>query len=195
MNPPSPLASASPTRFNVVGVSGSGKSTFSAKLANQLALSHIQLDALYWGPNWSEADDPTFFAKLHEALASAGDRWVIDGNYTRTIPIKWKTVQTVVWIDHPFTLIFRQAFFRAIRRIRSAEELWPDTGNRETFRSTFLSRGSILLWTITSYRNVRENYRALMANPRHAGIDFVRLRGRKAAEAYLNSLASASQQP
>ena len=74
-----------PTRFNVVGCSGSGKSTFARKLAKQLGCPCVELDALFWGPNWTESTDNALFQKLDTQLT--GDSWVVDGNYTRTIPI------------------------------------------------------------------------------------------------------------
>ncbi len=39
-------------KLNVVGTSGSGKSTFSKALAEKLAIEHIEMDQIFWGPNW-----------------------------------------------------------------------------------------------------------------------------------------------
>ncbi len=38
--------------INVVGTSGSGKSTLARRLAHRLELPWIELDRLYWRPNW-----------------------------------------------------------------------------------------------------------------------------------------------
>ena len=73
-------------RINVLGTSGSGKSTFSKKLADKLNVPYVQLDELFWKPNWTESSDEELFPKLEKAVSS--DEWVLDGNYTRTIPIK-----------------------------------------------------------------------------------------------------------
>ncbi|MBK1876785.1 GNAT family acetyltransferase [Pelagicoccus mobilis] len=175
-----------PSRFNIVGCSGSGKSTFARKLANKLNAPYVELDALFWGPNWSESTDEIFFQNLDTKLT--GDAWVIDGNYTRTIPIKWKHVQTVIWLDLPFTRTFWQALLRATRRAYNKEELWPGTGNTESFRKTFLSHDSILLWTLTSYRTVRRRYQKLLADPQYSHIQFLHFRSHKQANAYLDQL-------
>ena len=87
-------------RINVVGTSGSGKSTFAKSIAKKFNAPYVQLDELHWKPNWEESSDEEFFPKLEKALLS--DMWILDGNYTRTIPIKWKRVQMVVYLDLPF---------------------------------------------------------------------------------------------
>ncbi|VTM31479.1 DNA topology modulation protein [Klebsiella pneumoniae] len=50
--------------INVVGTSGSGKSTLARRLAHRLELPWIELDRLYWRPNWQGAPDEAFFAAI-----------------------------------------------------------------------------------------------------------------------------------
>ena len=120
------------TRINVVGVSGSGKSWLSRRLADQLSVKRIELDQLYWGPNWTEPEPPVFRRKLETTIQC--DRWVLDGNYhSKTHDIKWRDVTMVVWIDNSFAPTFSQAFVRAVKRIWHKEEIWPDTNNRDSF--------------------------------------------------------------
>ena len=102
-------------RINVVGSSGSGKSTFSRKLSAILSIPHIEMDAIFWQPNWQESDDNTFFSKLSAEIAPFSN-WVLDGNYTRSIPIKWEKVDLVIWLDHSFIRTVFQAIRRAISR-------------------------------------------------------------------------------
>ncbi len=99
-------------RFNVIGTSGSGKTTCSGKLAETLAIPHVQMDAIFWGPNWYWPSDDEFFPRVQRALDQ--DAWVLDGNYTRTIPIKWAKVDCVMWLDYPFLTTMRQAVGRAL---------------------------------------------------------------------------------
>ncbi len=177
-------APSSHNRFNVIGCSGSGKSTFARELAKRIEANYVELDAVYWKPNWTEPEDEELFRELDKALAS--EKWVLDGNYHRTIPIKWARVQTVIWLDIPFPTTLFQAFKRAIKRIWTKEEMWPGTGNRESISKTFFSRESILLWTITSYGPLRKRYLKTIQDPRYSSIHFVQLRSRAEAEIFLN---------
>ena len=48
---------------------------------------------------------------------------------------------------------------RVPTRAASKRELWPGTGNRESFRRSFFSRESIVLWTVRTYAKNRRKYR------------------------------------
>ena len=90
-------------RINVVGTAGSRRSTFAQSIAKKFNAPYIQLDEFFWKPNWKESCDEEFFSKVEEVVST--DRWILDGNYTRTIPIKWKRVQMVVYLDLPFHIV------------------------------------------------------------------------------------------
>lgn len=74
-------------RINVVGTSAKGKSTFSKALAEKLNLHYIELDNLFWLDDWQECPDEVFFAKIESEVQKAAQGYVIDGNYTRAIPV------------------------------------------------------------------------------------------------------------
>ncbi len=132
--------------INVVGTSGSGKSTLARRLAHRLELPWIELDRLYWRPNWQGAPDEAFFAAIAAATATPG--WVLDGNYNRSRSVKWRAVDLVIWVDYGFWRTLRRAVWRAASRAWRHQELWPGTGNCESFRRSFCSRESIILWTL-----------------------------------------------
>lgn len=174
-------------RINVVGVSGSGKSWLSKRLAESLGSKRIELDQLYWGPNWAEPQPSEFREKVQSAIQC--DRWVLDGNYhSKTHDIKWQNATMVVWVDNSLPRTLWQALTRAIKRIRSNEELWPQTGNRETFRKTFLSTDSILLWTIRMFYGIRRRYSQIEKDHSDYAFRFVRLQGRQAVELFLEDV-------
>lgn len=170
-------------RINVIGTSGSGKTTFSRKLAEVLGIPCIEIDEVYWGPDWSFPHDEEFFSNLSGLLE--GDNWVLDGNYTRSMEFKWKRVQSVIWLNFSFPRTVYQAVSRAFSRLISREELWPGTGNRENLQMLF-SKDSIVLWTITKYhKHVRRNNRYIV-NPEFSHIKFHRLRSPKKSERFIS---------
>ena len=73
-------------KINVIGTTGSGKSTFSSLLAKELGFPYIHMDELFWKPNWQESTDDEFIPKIKRVVA--GVLWVLDGNYSRTNDIK-----------------------------------------------------------------------------------------------------------
>lgn len=174
-------------KINVVGTSGSGKSTLARQLAERLDVPYIEMDSLYWRPEWQGTPDDAFLARLEQALAEAGGGWVLDGNYSRTQPIKWREVDYILWLDYGFCRTLWQAVRRACRRAASKRELWPGTGNRESFRRSFFSRESIVLWTIRTYSKNRRKYLAEMART-DVGRHFKRLRSPRQAADFLRAL-------
>lgn len=112
------------------------------------------MDALFSKPNWVEASDSNFFSKIEAAISS--DSWVLDGNHSRASSLKWKNVTTIIGLDYSFSRTVFQAFKRAIKRIIIQQEIWPNTDNVESFRKTFFSRKSIILWTLQNYHSNRK---------------------------------------
>ncbi len=175
-------------RVNVVGTSGGGKSTFSKALSEKINSPLVEMDQLFWLPNWTEPTDEIFFPKLKLALRSPS--WVLDGNYDRTLSIKWKDVTAVVWIDYSFLRTIYQAVRRAFIRSVHRRELWPNTENRESFIKSFLSRKSIIIWTLKTFHRNRERYEKRFSDPQYAHIHFVRLTSPKMARRFLESIGS-----
>lgn len=173
-------------RVNVIGTSGSGKTTFSRRLAERLDVPHVEMDALFWKPDWQQSADADFERALRDATAGAG--WVLDGNYSRTTPIKWARADTVIWLDFGFVRTLRQILARSIGRAASRHEIWVGTGNRESFRRTFASRESIVLWMLGSYRRNRRRYSVAMSDPKFSHIRFVRLRSPRSCARFLAEL-------
>ena len=149
-------------RINVVGASGSGKSTFARAPAKRLVIPVIEMDALFWSQNWTPFTEPEFIAKLDKVVS--GEEWILDGNYHRTKDLKWSRVESIIWLYFSFICIFKRALGRASLRIWRKQEIWAGTGNRETWARTFLSKDSVLLWTLTSYNDVKRRYAGIYEN-------------------------------
>ena len=172
-------------KINVIGTSGSGKTTFGRVLAQNLEIPFIEMDALFWEPDWGSPIDEEFFPRLTNALK--GESWVLDGNYSRTLAIKWNEVDIVIWLDYSFIRTVFQAIQRAISRIISQEELWPGTGNWETFRKLF-SKDSIVLWTISTYARKRKRISEYMKFDEYSDIKFIQLKSPSESDHFLNRI-------
>ncbi len=86
-------------RVIVIGCSGSGKSYFSKKLGEVTGLPLIHLDLI-----WHKADRTTvtkeeFDTRLSEIME--GERWILDGNFSRTMEARMKMCDTVFLFDLP----------------------------------------------------------------------------------------------
>ena len=174
-------------RINVVGTSASGKSTFSKTLAQKLGLSYIELDDLFWLDNWDESSDPNFFEKLQQSIDLAPHGHVIDGNYSRTEEIKWKEIDTVIWLDLPFHLNLYRSLKRALHRALTQQKLWSNSNNRESFKS-MLSRDSIIWWMIKTHKKNQHKYLQMMQSNEYAHILWIRLCSRSEIKNFLKSL-------
>ncbi len=83
----------------MLGSAGSGKTTFAIELGRRSGLPVVHLDRLYWGPGWTPTPDDRW-ETVNRDLA-AGDTWIIDGNYSRTMDIRLERADTVVFLDRP----------------------------------------------------------------------------------------------
>jgi adenylate kinase family enzyme len=173
-------------RVGVVGSSCAGKTTFSRCLAQHLGIPHIELDALYWLPNWKPRPRREFLALVEEAVAQ--EHWVIDGNYSAVRTLVWSRATTVVWLNYTFPTVLWRALTRTVRRSLTQEELFA--GNRESLRLAFLSRESILWWVITTFHQRRHQYQALFNGPAWAQLTRVEIRNSAEAERFLETLAT-----
>ena len=178
-------------RVNVIGTSGSGKSSFAKQLTGALRIPYLEMDRLYWKPNWQEPKDEAFFSLLEQALSS--DAWVLDGNYTRTTHIKWQRADLVIWIDYSLLLTAYRVIKRSILRAWTKQELWAGTGNCESFARLF-SKDSMVLWTLSNYASNRDKFEELMASGHYAHVEFVRVRSPKEVDALIQNLTNRDKQ-
>ncbi len=85
-------------RISIVGGSGSGKSTLCNILSKELGLPAIHLDAINYEPNWVEINkterDNIILSKAQD------DKWVIDGNYNKTLKERFDKADLIIWLDY-----------------------------------------------------------------------------------------------
>ena len=174
-------------KINVVGTSATGKSTFSRALAQKLGLHYIELDNLFWLDDWQECPDEIFFAKIESEIAQAHQGYVIDGNYTRTIPVKWAEIDTVIWLDLPFPVNLYRSIKRTIQRTWAQKDLWPDSNNQESLKTMF-GRDSIIWWMVKTHQKNRNKYQHMMQAPEYQSIQWIHLKSQKEIDTFLQQL-------
>ena len=86
-------------RILIIGNCGAGKSTFAKALAKKLQLPLVHLDKLYWHGNWEHLSREEFDVALEAELCKP--QWIIDGNFSRTLPHRLSYADTVFYLDMP----------------------------------------------------------------------------------------------
>jgi adenylate kinase family enzyme len=97
-------------RIAIIGSAGSGKSTLARQLGERLALPVIHLDAHFWSAGWVQAEPELWRERVGEL--AAGERWIIDGNYSSTMDLRLPRAETIIFLDFPRWL----CLLRVLRR-------------------------------------------------------------------------------
>ena len=168
-------------RVAVIGPSGSGKSRVAAELARLTGARHVEIDALWHGPNWESCGAE----ELHRRVSAAteGDGWISDGTYHTVIgDLVLERAETVAWLDLPVALVLGRLLRRSYVRKRDRVLLW--NGNVE------MSWRDQLRWLVwPAFRRVFENRRELPARfARHPHLRVHRLRSDDEVRAFVQSI-------
>ena len=178
------------SRVIVIGTSCCGKTTFASRLSNLLGHPHIEMDVLHWMANWVERPLEEFASKMETAVA--GDKWVVDGNYTRIreITTTWPRATAVVWLNYNFLTVMS----RALKRKVPTHPYW-----RGAFRkSGALLRGlSVVTWNcvvvLRTYRRRKLQYAAMRDSGQYPSLEWIEFRRPAEAERFLGQLDAAQR--
>lgn len=102
-------------RIIIIGKPGSGKSTLALKLGKKFNLPVVHLDKLYWLKGWVEKDKALFRKELEEELKK--DKWIIDGNFNKTLEKRLEYCDTVIYLDYPALLCILSVLKRVIKNL------------------------------------------------------------------------------
>lgn len=161
----------------IIGCSGSGKSTLARELKEKLGLPLVHLDQLWWKSGWQNVTMEEFDAQLE--LAVNMDRWIIDGNYNRTIPMRIPQCDTIIYLDFSRWECLLGVFQRIIKNYGKVRPDMPE-GCPERFDWDFIK----FVWNFNKNNRVR-NY-TYLAQAKHA--EQIVLKSRKEVKNFLNSL-------
>ncbi len=164
-------------RILIIGCGGAGKSTLARQLGEKLDLPVVHLDKLFWKPGWVESTKDEIDEKIRQEMAKP--RWIMDGNYNRTMPERVKYCDTIIYLDFSRLACLMGVFKRVITTYGTVR---PDMGEGcpERFDWEFLQ------WVWNYNRDKRDaNYRLLNET---VGVETIVLKNRRMVKRFLQSL-------
>ena len=176
-------------RILILGRTGSGKTTLARELAAALGVPHVELDALYFGPDLSRA--PLDVLRERTTAAIAGERWVTDGNKRAVRDLVWPRADTIVWLDYPVWVSLRRLARRARSRTASLRTEAKRTGGRAGLPKQLLAAARGVLTALRSHRGQRREYPRLFALPENRHLAVARLRSPRATRHWLARVTEA----
>lgn len=169
-----PMDSALGQRISVVG--NGGKTVLSKALSEKSDLPFIELDALFWKPNWEESSAEEMIEKTNTAIANAPDGWIADGHYwSRMGDTVLGRADMVIWLDLPWRVMFWRTLLRSVRRAWDKNKICGD--NTETWRK-FFSTDSLWWYWLTNRKTFSQR-RERLAGLLPANTPVIRLKSAK----------------
>jgi len=175
-----------PERVLVAGVTGSGKTTLSRRLAALWELRHVEIDGLFHGPEWTPRaeflDDVRAFA--------ADERWVTEWQYTSkgTDEILTPRAQLAVWLDYPYRVVRSRLLRRTLSRSILRTRMWNGNVEKPIWRMVGSTpEESILAWQTATLHKWTERFPQVQERFPHLTI--VRLTHPRETERWLRAQA------
>lgn len=170
-------------RILILGRTGSGKTTLARELAEALGVPHVELDSLFFGPNFSTV--PLDVLRERTSAAIAGERWVTDGNKRAVRDLVWPRADTIVWLDYPITVSLWRLGKRALRRTSALKAEAAREGEKSGLAKKLLLGIKGVLTALRSHMGQRREYPLLFAQPENRHLAVVRLRSPRATQHWL----------
>jgi energy-coupling factor transporter ATP-binding protein EcfA2 len=170
-------------RILILGGTGSGKTTLARALAAALQVPHVELDSLYFGPEFSTVPLPLLRERTSAAIA--GDRWVTDGNKAAVRDLVWPRADTIVWLDYPLGLRLWRLAKRARGRTSELTARAAQSGSKSALPGQLLAAAKGVITALRSHAGQRREYPRMFAEPANAHLAVVRLRSPRATRQWL----------
>jgi adenylate kinase family enzyme len=141
-------------RIVVLGPSNAGKSTLAVALSKKLGFPAIHLDQLHHLPHtdWQPRPEAEF-AKLHDA-AILGERWVIEGNYSRLMPQRLSRATGAILVTSSHWLRFSRYLRRTL--INRSDRAGHLEGAKDSLK------WEMIHWVLVKTRNSGDKYATIL---------------------------------
>ena len=163
-------------RILILGSPGAGKSTFSFALSEKTGIPLYHLDKMFWREGWINVSQESLDAQITEVLQEK--KWIIDGNYSRTLPMRLEKCDTVFYLDYPRMVCMLGVICRVLGNLGRVR---PDMaeGCPERFHAEFLKH----VWNFRKKK--RAKILTLLAG---TNAEIHVFRSRKEAKRYLDGM-------
>lgn len=98
----------------IFGLPGSGKSTFSMHLSRKLNLPVFHLDRYFFVKDWIERDKKEFL-EIQKSFVDQ-EKWIIDGNAIRSLEMRYKRADLVIYMAYPRVVCLFRVFKRLFQK-------------------------------------------------------------------------------
>ena len=164
-------------RIVIIGCGGAGKSTLARQLGEKLDIPVVHLDKLFWKPGWVQVSQEEFDALHTRELAKA--KWIMDGNFNRTMPQRIARCDTVIYLDFSRFACLLGVLKRVLTTYGTVR---PDMGEGCPERIDF----EFLKWVWNYNKDKRERNYRLLNEAEHA--ETIVLTNRRAVRKFLAQL-------
>ncbi len=132
-------------RISIIGGCGTGKTTLSKNLGNELKLPVYHLDGIAHFENWKrrkkEERDQIILEKVKQK------RWIIDGTYHATLQQRLEKADVVIYLDYSSIAQIKGILGRYIKQHGKEKDEIPGCKERFTWKFFF--------WTLNWRKNKR----------------------------------------
>ena len=164
-------------RIIIIGCGGAGKSTLARQLGEKLDIPVVHLDKLFWKPGWAQVTQEEFDILHTQELAK--EKWIMDGNFNRTMPERIVRCDTVIYLDFSRFACLLGVLKRVLTTYGTVR---PDMGEGCPERIDF----EFLKWVWNYNKDKRERNYRLLNEAEHA--ETIVLKNRRAVRKFLAQL-------
>ena len=173
-------------RIVIFGATGSGKTTLADRLGETLALPVMHLDNIRHEHGFDSVAWDEMRKRMEAFVTEHAHGWISEGNYSRVRDVTVSRADTLISLDVPWRTSFWRLFKRTVARAWDQKPLYNDDGPHESWRGSFMSRQSILLWSMTNHQR-RKRTTADAVAQRPDGARVYRLRTAREVTALLDA--------